>query len=257
MKFLKRRISRLINAAKLQVASKVDQYHNIAIELAADEVELIKYVLDSELTMTSMPRLVNTLKSCKYVVENNISGDFVECGVWRGGNGILAKKIFEALGSDKKVFMFDTFEGMTEPAEVDVNARSKEHAREQYNEALTSSHSGWCYASLDDVKNNCRQAGIDLNGIEFIKGDVCETLGSDKNLPAKISVLRLDTDWYESTKKELETLYPLLTRRGVLIIDDYGYWEGARKAVDEYFMSSQYKPLLNVVDYTGRSAIKL
>jgi hypothetical protein len=69
--------------------------------------------------------------------------------------------------------------------------------------------------------------------------------------------LRLDTDWYKSTKTELEWLYPTLSNSGVLIIDDYGHWQGSRKAVDEYFANSEYKPLFNVVDYTGRSAIKI
>ena len=96
---------------------------NIAVELDKEEVGLIRYVLESYFTMTSVARLVNTLKSCKYAVENNIPGDFVECGVWRGGHGILAKKIFERMGSNKKVWMYDTFEGMAEPTEFDVNAK--------------------------------------------------------------------------------------------------------------------------------------
>ena len=97
---------------------------NIAVELDKEEVGLIRYVLESYFTMTSVARLVNTLKACKYAVENNIPGDFVECGVWRGGHGILAKKIFERMGSNKKVWMYDTFEGMAEPTEYDVKART-------------------------------------------------------------------------------------------------------------------------------------
>ncbi len=95
-----------------------------------------------------------------------------------------------------------------------------------------------------------------MDELEFIQGDVFDTLRCIEKLPDEISVLRLDTDWYESTKFELETLYPRLSQRGVLIIDDYGYWEGARKAVDEFFLKMPYKPLFNVVDSTGRSAIK-
>jgi hypothetical protein len=67
----------------------------------------------------------------------------------------------------------------------------------------------------------------------------------------------LDTDWYQSTKTELHWLYPVLSNNGVLIIDDYGHWQGSRKAVDEYFAKNPYKPLFNVVDFTGRSAIKI
>ena len=119
-------------------------------------------------------------------------------------------------------------------------------------------------ANIDEVKHamstlqkNCSDTGIDIASLKFIKGDVCETLKEPDNVPDQISVLRLDTDWYESTKAELEILYPKLSNKGVLIIDDYGHWEGARKAVDEYFLSQKYKPLFNVIDRTGRSAIKI
>jgi len=258
MNFLKRAVVTAFNTVGYDIrkASSSDKYH-IAVELSADEVELIRYVLDSGYTMTSVPRLVNTLKSCKYVVENKIPGNFVECGVWRGGNGILAKKIFEAMGSDKKVWMFDTFEGMTEPTNFDVRAGSKVLANVKYQKTLTETHSEWCFASLEDVRNNCKSSSIDMSSVKFIKGDVCKTLDINENLPKEISVLRLDTDWYESTKAELEVLYPILAKQGVLIIDDYGHWEGARKAVDEYFENQQYKPLFNVVDYTGRTALKV
>ena len=230
---------------------------NIAVELDKEEVGLIKYVLESYYTMTSVARLVNTLKSCKYAVENNIPGDFVECGVWRGGHGILAKKIFERMGSNKKVWMYDTFEGMAEPTEFDVNARTKEMATVKYYQTKTDTHVDWCYASLEDVKKCVQLAGININAVTFIKGDVCETLTDPSNRPTQISVLRLDTDWYQSTKTELHWLYPVLSNNGVLIIDDYGHWQGSRKAVDEYFAKNPYKPLFNVVDFTGRSAIKI
>ncbi len=110
---------------------------------------------------------------------------------------------------------------------------------------------------MENVKNNCEKSNLDIKSFHFIKGDVCETLKDTKNIPKEIAILRLDTDWYESTKVELEVLYPKLSHKGVLIIDDYGHWEGARKAVDEYFSSASYKPLFNVTDYTGRSAIKI
>lgn len=186
----------------------------------------------------------------------NIPGDFVECGVWRGGNGILAKKVFEHLGSNKNVWMFDTFEGMTAPTSVDVAAKTQLSAEGHFLDSQKDTHNEWCFASLDDVQKNCADAGLNVNSFKFIKGDVCETLKTPKNIPAEISVLRLDTDWYESTKAELEVLYPRLSDKGVLIIDDYGHWEGAKKAVDEYFSSQDYKPLFNVIDRTGRSAIK-
>jgi len=253
---IKKLISNLFDVLGCQVHRGRDPYEDIAVELTDIDVDLIKYVHASRYSMASIPRLVNTLKACKYVVENKIPGDFVECGVWRGGNGILAKKTFQSLGSTKKVWMFDTFEGMTAPTSVDVSSQSQTAAESQYVASQKETHNEWCYASLNDVKKNCTDSGLDMDELEFIQGDVFDTLRCIEKLPDEISVLRLDTDWYESTKFELETLYPRLSQRGVLIIDDYGYWEGARKAVDEFFLKMPYKPLFNVVDSTGRSAIK-
>lgn len=256
MRISKNSFISLLNGIGSSTSKTPKKYQNLPVELTDNDVEIIKYIIDQKHTMTSIPRLVNTLKSCRYAVENNIPGDFVECGVWRGGNGILAKKIFEALGSNKKVWMFDTYEGMTEPTDLDVTAHSKIKAKTQYDKTQTESGTEWCYASIEDVENNCRMSSIDTRGINFVKGDVLETLKDTQYIPDSISVLRLDTDWYESTKLELEVLYPNLSKNGVLIIDDYGHWEGARKAVDEYFSNQEYKPLFNVIDYTGRSALK-
>ena len=255
-KLVKTSIVKLFDKLGYSIKPITDKYYGIAVELDDDDVDLIKYVLDNGYTMTSVPRLVNTLKSCRYVVENNIAGDFVECGVWRGGNGILAKRLFEQLDSNRHVWMFDTFEGMTAPTEFDVSSTTKTYAGKQFEESQRQGHNDWCYASLEDVKTNCLDSGLDLEQFRFVKGDVSKTLRVRENLPDEISILRLDTDWYESTKSELEVLYPILNTDGVLIIDDYGHWEGARKAVDEYFADCDYKPLFNVIDYTGRCAIK-
>jgi predicted O-methyltransferase YrrM len=90
----------------------------------------------------------------------------------------------------------------------------------------------------------------------YVKGDVLKTLKDRGNLPKSISILRLDTDWYDSTRIELEVLYPLLTPGGIIIIDDYGHWSGARSAVDEFFSKQEIKPFFSYIDYTGRVGIK-
>ena len=254
---VKNGVSKLLASLGYQIEKTQGSGGGIAVELDDSDVDLINYVIENGYTMTSLPRLVNTLKSCRYVLENEIPGDFVECGVWRGGNGILAKKIFQYFGSDKKVWMFDTFEGMTEPTKVNIESSTKVSAEVEYLDGQKETHNEWCYASLEDVKKNCADSDLNVSEFNFVKGDVCQTLRLTENIPSEISILRLDTDWYESTKVELETLYPKLANRGVLIIDDYGHWEGARKAVDEYFSNERYRPLFNVTDYTGRSAIKI
>jgi len=227
-----------------------------AIELNAFELEALSYILENNLTMTSVAKLVNTMKSCRYVVENDIDGDWVECGVWRGGSSILAKMMFEHLESNKEVWLFDTFEGMTKPTNEDVHIAFQQPAQIKYEQTLNEDHSDWCYASLEDVKLNISNSRVDESGMHLIKGDVCETLYTTQ-LPKKISILRLDTDWYESSKTEMSVLYPKLSINGVLILDDYGHWSGAKKAVDEYFQKYKPAPMLNVVDYAGRSGIKV
>ena len=104
------------------------------------------------------------------------------------------------------------------------------------------------------VKKNMASTDYPEENIIYIKGKIEETLPG--YIPRKISILRLDTDWYESTKHELEHLYPILSPGGVLIIDDYGHFAGARKAVDEYFSGLEKPPYMPRIDYSGRIIIK-
>lgn len=256
IKYLKKYIKKKLYEYGYEIKKNSDIKEFNFVELSEDEINLVKKVYYSKYSMTSVPRLVATLKACKYVVDENIDGDFVECGVWRGGNAIIAKKIFEKMGSKKKLYLFDTFTGMTEPSEFDKDFVKNEDARDKYFYNQEKNFNKWCYASIDDVKKNIKDICKNIDDINFIKGDVKNTLQNEKNLPKKISVLRLDTDWYESTLIELKVLYPLLSLKGSLVIDDYGHWQGSKKAVDEYFKGLDYKPLLNITDYTGRSAIK-
>ena len=106
-----------------------------------------------------------------------------------------------------------------------------------------------CYASLQDVKNNVSKTSFPQDNIFYIVGDVCETLKEKNNIPQHISLLRLDTDWYQSTKTELEILFPNLNSNGILIVDDYGHWEGSKRAVHEYF--GDKISILEKIDYTG------
>lgn len=226
------------------------------VELSVREKEIIKYIYNEKITMVGLPRMVSNVLATKYILDNNISGDFVECGVWKGGSILLVKMILEEYNSNKKVWLFDTFTGMTEPSEVDRNSRGI-LAIEKFNRSKNENHNEWCYSPVQEVKNNFIKAKVNMAECHFIEGDVFKTLPKYKNDIVKISFLRLDTDWYESTKIEMEQLYPLLVPKGVLIVDDFGHWEGSRKAVEEYFdKHEQYKPLLNLIDLVGRVGIK-
>jgi len=198
-------------------------------------------------TMTSPARIVAVCSAVRYVEANSIPGVFVECGVWKGGSSMAAALTFK---TPRPFFLFDTFEGMSAPTEHDRRAASGKSASETLQNADRSA-SIWCYSPLDDVKRNISSTGYPDSHVTYVKGKVEDTVPG--SAPGQIAILRLDTDWYESTRHELEHLYPRLSPGGVLIIDDYGYWTGARKAVDEYFGGSVY---LSRIDQTGRVAIK-
>jgi hypothetical protein len=144
---------------------------------------------------------------------------------------------------------------MSGPIDTDVSIYSGKAIETFAETKLSEDSSDWCYAALDDVRKNIVSTGYPEELCHFIKGKVVDTI-PDK-MPSDISILRLDTDWYESTRHELTLVFPQLKLKGVLIIDDYGHWEGARKAVDEYFARNKISILLNRIDYTGRVAIKV
>jgi hypothetical protein len=225
------------------------------VEFDEGDRRIVGRVIARKLSMTSRERLFATLLACRHVASADIAGDFVECGVWRGGNALIAADVFARLSKPATVHLFDTFAGMTEPTEHDVANADGASARDRYAKDARGTHNAWCYASLEGVQNNFREAGLLNDAVRFVQGDVLQTLADKDNLPSRISVLRLDTDWYESTKAELEILWPLLQPGGILMVDDYGHWGGAKKAVDEFF-EGKAKPFFHYIDYTGRLAVK-
>lgn len=206
-------------------------------------------------TMTSPERLFALIESVRYVSRCAIPGDIVECGVWRGGSMMAAAlALLERGDASRTLHLLDTYEGMTAPTSRDVSVDG--HDARELLEARRKSEDDpvWAYAALDAVKKAMLSTGYDPARIRFVAGRVEQTLPAAA--PERIALLRLDTDWYESTRHELVHLYPRLVRGGVLIIDDYGHWKGARQAVDEYIAQTGAKLLLHRVDYTGRVAVK-
>ena len=208
-------------------------------------------------TMSSVERLYSLYKSLDYIIQNNIPGDFVECGVWRGGVPMfIAKVLMKHKLTFRKIYLYDTYEGMPPPTtnDVDYKGRNADVLMDLHDGDKKAVDSVWCYSPYDEVASNMRSTGYPTENIVMVKGKVEDTIPA--NAPKNICLLRLDTDWYESTFHELTHLYPLLSSKGILIIDDYGHWEGARRAVDDYFSKQTYKPLLHRIDYTGRIALK-
>jgi O-methyltransferase len=206
-------------------------------------------------TMTTPERIASLCNAVNYLVKNNIEGDFVECGVWRGGSTMAAiDTLLKAKDQSREIYLYDTYEGMSEPTEHDKVFTGTAADELLNNSDRQDSTSVWCYSALEEVQKNVGSLNYPVAKVHYVKGKVEDTI--PQTIPGKIALLRLDTDWYESTAHELEHLYPLLVSGGVIIIDDYGHWEGARKAVDEYIEAHKLPLLLNRIDYTGRIGIK-
>jgi len=207
-----------------------------------------------EQTMTSLERMYALYAATRHIAERALPGDFVECGVWRGGSVMLmALTLLRHGDTTRDLWLYDTFRGMTTPSDCDVQAMSGRAAADILRDReRTTDDPFWGVAPRAIVEENLRRTGYEH--FRFVEGDVTATLPA--SAPEQIALLRLDTDWYASTRHELEHLYPRLVRGGVLIIDDYGYWRGARQATDEYLATLQSRPLLHRIDYTGRIAVK-
>jgi hypothetical protein len=224
-----------------------------AVDFSPDEVAIWEAV--QPYTMTSPERVVSLIRAVEYVVRARIEGDLVECGVWRGGSMMAAMLTLKRLNATpRKVHLFDTFEGMVEPTEADytpVHGRSAAEILASEDRAVSKT---WARASMDAVRRNIESTGYPSDLISYIPGRVEDTL--PRHAPDRVAILRLDTDWYESTLHELVHLYPRLEPGGILIIDDYGHWNGARKAVDEFISGLDGALYLSRIDYTGRIAVK-
>jgi hypothetical protein len=204
-----------------------------------------------EFTLSPYERIASLIDATRHIVRAKIPGAIVECGVWRGGSVMTAALTLLEAGDIRDLYLFDTFAGMTEPTRVDIDFAGTP-AEARFLNSMADDHNEWCFASLEDVRRNVLSTGYPEQRCHFIKGDVLKTLPYG-DLGA-IAILRLDTDWYVSTRHELRVLYPKLSNGGVLIIDDYGHWEGCRKAVDEYFDGTG--PFLASIDSTARIAVK-
>jgi len=200
-------------------------------------------------TMTSIERVYALRESVKYIIRHNVPGSIVECGVWKGGSMMAVAKTLLELETERDLYLFDTFEGMPPPTAVDVDLYGV-----QADVLLKTNPMTPAIAPFEEVCRNMYSTGYNPARINLVRGKVEDTL--PRAAPREIALLRLDTDWYQSTLHELVHLYPRLIKGGILIIDDYGHFVGSRKAVDEYFQENGIPIFLNRIDYTGRLAVK-
>jgi hypothetical protein len=202
-------------------------------------------------TMTSESNVYTLLQSLEHLKRHNVSGSVVECGVWRGGMMMAAVKGMQLIGEkSREVYLYDTFEGMSEPGDQDDD-KAKSLYREYKRADGTSD---WCRGALEEVRANIESCGPHPQKVHYVKGKVEETIPGV--LPREIALLRLDTDWYESTRHEFLHLFPLVSRGGIVIIDDYGAWQGSRKATDEYLAQNRLAYFLHRIDSCSRLFVK-
>jgi O-methyltransferase len=230
--------------------------------LLAEASDADRRVVDEALqfSMTGPHRMLALVDAVRYCVAREVPGAFAECGVWRGGSVLAMIRVLQELdAADRHIYLYDTFEGMTEPGEHDVSAFDPP-ALETWQQAAGDDQRPWSELfaaesfNEDVVRRLLAGTGYPAELLHFVRGPVEETIPGE--MPEELALLRLDTDWYESTRHEMVHLYPRLREGGVLIIDDYGHWQGARRAVDEYLAQNRIALLLTRIDYTGRIAIK-
>jgi hypothetical protein len=216
--------------------------------LSALEASIIKRVRDR--TMTNANSIVNLISATNYISKFGVEGAFVECGVWRGGSAMAFCLASMNLGmNDRDVYLMDTFEGFTNVSERDYQLSDRRSAKELFD----VDPNYICSASLEDVKIGIAETQYPSERVHYLVGDIVET--SPNCLPKEIAVLRLDTDYYESTLWELKHLFPRVSKNGIIIIDDYDHWSGAREACDEYFSSNDQNIFMMHMEY-GRLIFK-
>ncbi|MDE0805160.1 MAG: class I SAM-dependent methyltransferase [Acidimicrobiales bacterium] len=199
------------------------------------------------------------VQAVDYVVEREIPGAFVECGTYRGGCAMaVAMRLVQLGATDREIHLFDTFEGMPPPARPDdqlTYLSDGQSIGELFEDARSdeAKSAAW-FSDVETIaRDNVLGTGFPAERLHLVRGKVEDTIPD--HAPASIAVLRLDTDWYESTIHELEHLYPRLSSNGVLVVDDYGVLEGARDATDEYF-AEHGSVLLHRINFAVRQAIK-
>ncbi len=251
-KFVKDLVKGLMRSLGLDTALNAPQLDDARFQdLSFERRQIVEGV--KPFTMATDERIVSLINAVDYISENKLVGDIAECGVWRGGSMMAVALALLARGDvTRELWLYDTFEGMSEPTDYDRTFDGRT-ARSEL-ERTPPATGIWCHATVEEVERNIFSTDYPHDKIHFVKGKVEQTLPS--RMPSRLSLLRLDTDWYESTKHELIHLFPVLEIGGILILDDYGHWQGARKAVDEFFQERGEIPYLHRVDYTCRTAVK-
>ncbi len=213
-------------------------------------------------TMLPQQRLVSLYQQAVFCEAAGLEGSFVECGTWKGGAvGLMALANLQHGSKRRHLHLFDSFEGIPEPDEAIDGERATQFARSVGGEAkgklVALEQTYGAVGTLEANRELLEQIiGYDANYLHYHKGWFQDTLPKEADETGEIAILRLDGDWYSSTKVCLEHLYDRVVRGGFVILDDYGWYEGSKKAVDEFMAREGIKAFLNHIDNAGRYWIK-
>lgn len=211
--------------------------------------------------MMPLVNLQTLFEQAIYCEKNNIEGDFVECGVWKGGAvGMMALANLQYGKVPRKLHLFDAFDDICEPDPTKDGSRALEDVKRLANKnnaepsgalkpvkGMYDTFGGYgTIKSCNDLLTE--QIGYKSNYIIYHKGWFQDTLPTDAADINKIAILRLDGDWYDSIKICLEYLFDKVQKGGLVVIDDYGYYEGCTKAVDEYLIK---KGIVTFLSYSN------
>lgn len=246
----RRQMPKFVNRLAARLGYELGTVPPTEPDMTPDELRIWQAV--QPYTMTSLPRILSLMRAVRFTAEQRIPGAVVECGVWRGGSMMAIALTLLSMDAERDLYLFDTYSGMSSPTPKDVTYRGEAAsdllATAQRTDAIVAQ------AELAEVRDNLARTGYPAARLHFVAGRIEDTV--PHLAPPMIALLRLDTDWYESTRHELEHLYPRLAPNGIIIIDDYGHWAGARKAVDEYVAALDPPPFLHRIDYTARAFTK-
>jgi len=226
-----------------------------ALNYDEEEVAREAIALVESHTMLSYQRLVTLWQQVRYLDRAGIQGALIECGTWKGGAAAMMALAHRQSGTPhRELHLFDSFEGLPEPDRAHDGDMAVQYAGARASGILRSI--GKCVGALEDNRHAVGAiAKYPASLTHFHVGWFQETLRALPAGVADIALLRIDGDWYESTKICLDVLFPQVVSGGIVVIDDYGKWSGCRKAVDEFMARLPRPLLLNHIDAAGRYLI--
>jgi len=236
----RREIWRRLTSADWLVSQAWDAWRHFQDSFSSDPFARL-YRTVRPYTMSGNTRLRGLHAAVRRVTARHIPGDVVECGTARGGSAALMGLALKEAGAARTLWVFDTFEGIPAPTVADPDHE------------IAALYTGAFRGGLEEVQDLFRRLGI-LDRAKLVKGLFQDTV--PRADVRAIAVLHLDGDWYDSVKVCLEHLYDRVSPGGIIQIDDYGHWQGARKAVDEFMTARHITVPLRYLDYTGRQLVK-